>query len=50
MTIKRPEGAKITRLYRISNEGRLEVVSFIELPRGGDMIEIVAVYDEVKQE
>ena len=43
-------GREMKRLYRISSEGRLEVVSFINLPRANDSVEVVAVYDEVKEE
>jgi hypothetical protein len=50
VTIKRYEGTEMTRLYRLSNEGRLEVVSLIQLPRGDETIEIVTVYDEIRQE
>ena len=50
VTTKGPQGAEMTRLYRISNEGRLEVVVFVQLPRDNERVEIVTVYDEVKKE
>jgi hypothetical protein len=50
VNIQRSEGAEMTRLYRISDEGRLEVVNVIQPPRGGEPIEIVTVYDEVIKE
>ncbi len=43
-------GREMTRLYRISNEGHLEIVMLIELPRGNETVEIVTVYDEVGED
>lgn len=43
---RRSGGPEITRLHRISDEGRLEIVTFIELPRGNETVEIVSVYDD----
>ena len=39
-----------TRLYRISDEGRLVVVTLMQLPRSNETVEVVTVYDEVKGE
>jgi len=46
---KGPEGNQIQRLYRINDDGRLEIVTELELPRGGEKVEIVRRYDDVSQ-
>ncbi len=43
-------GREMTRLYRISNEGHLEIVMLIELPRGNETVEIMTVYDDVGED
>ena len=43
-------GHEMTRLYRISNEGHLEIVMLIELPRGNETVEIMTVYDDVGED
>ncbi|MDH3215001.1 MAG: hypothetical protein OEN01_01765 [Candidatus Krumholzibacteria bacterium] len=48
--IKGSNGAAMTRLYRLSADGRLEMIAFVELPRGNELVEIITVYDEVKLE
>jgi hypothetical protein len=50
VTTKRAKGPETRYLYRISNEGRLEVVRLVELPSGEKPIEFVTRYDEVKNE
>jgi hypothetical protein len=44
---KRTTGTEITRLYRINNDGRLEIGTLVQLPRTHDTAEIVSRYDEV---
>jgi hypothetical protein len=50
LTTQEREGRETTRLYRIGDDGRLEVVTELTLPRGGDKVEIVTRYDEVSSE
>jgi hypothetical protein len=47
---RRSSGSEKIRLYRISSEGRLEVVHLLRPPRASETIEIVTVYDEIKDE
>ena len=43
VTTRRPQKPETTRIYRISDEGRLEVVTLFRLPRGKETVEIVTV-------
>lgn len=42
---KGSEGGEMKRVYRINDDGRLEIVTELELPRAGDKVEIVMRYD-----
>ncbi len=46
LTTKSPNGHQITRTYRINDDGRLEVVTTVELPTG-DKVEIAMRYDDM---
>lgn len=41
---------ELARLYRISDQGRLEVVTLVQLPGSDESIELKTVYDEKKKE
>ena len=45
---KGARGGEVTRVFRIGDDGRLEVVTGITFPRGGETIEIVTRYDEAR--
>lgn len=45
---KGPEGREFVRWYRINADGRLEVVTTLQLPRDKEKVEIVLRYDEGK--
>lgn len=45
---KGDQGREVKRRYQIGHDGRLEIVTELELPHGGDTVDIVMRYDEAK--